>query len=136
LVELALALFRGTANRGSAVVVGALSVIAGILLIRHPIAGVQAVALFIGIWLIAVGMIRFVMAFDSPSGRLARMAIAAVQVIFGIAIVSSNHIGFATLALVVGISFIADGITMIAAALLVRSLGHGESRSPGPAVAA
>src|SRR5947207_4653447 len=45
IVELVGALGRDTANRGLVLLLGVLNLIVGILLIRHPIGGVQAIAL-------------------------------------------------------------------------------------------
>ena len=64
IVELATGAGRGTANRGLVVLLGVLNLIVGILLIRHPIGGVQAIALFLGIWLMAAGVVRFVITFE------------------------------------------------------------------------
>lgn len=128
IVELVAAIGRDTSHRGLVVLLGLLNLIVGIALIRHPIAGVQAIALFIGIWLIAAGMIRFVMAFEAQGDRRGRLLIAAIEAIFGIVIVSSPHIGFATLALLVGISFIANGIAMIVFGLLLRTIKEPRRR--------
>ncbi len=57
-VELYLSLAGGADDRATTAVLAILNVIIGVLLIRHPIAGVQAIALFIGIWLITVGVLR------------------------------------------------------------------------------
>ncbi len=114
IVELVAALGGETQNRGLLGVVGVLSVIAGVLLIRHPLGGVRAVALLVGIWLLAVGVVRFVAAFVGGENRLWRIAGAAVLAIFGVVIVASPHIGYATLALITGISFICYGISMMA----------------------
>jgi uncharacterized membrane protein HdeD (DUF308 family) len=91
-----------------------LSVVAGVLLIRHPLGRVKAVALLLGIWLIAAGVVRFVAAFSAPEHRVWRIVVALVLAIFGVVIVSSPHIGYATLALVAGICFILYGIGMLA----------------------
>ena len=115
IVELVAALSGETENRGLLAVVGALSVIAGVLLIRHPLGGVKAVALLLGIWLIGGGVVCFVSAFFAQNDRLWRIAAAVVFVIFGIVIVSSPHIGYATLAVLAGICFICYGLAMIAA---------------------
>jgi uncharacterized membrane protein HdeD (DUF308 family) len=122
IVELATGAGRGTANRGLVVLLGVLNLIVGILLIRHPIGGVQAIALFLGIWLIAAGVVRFVITFEYQGKRLGRFVTAAVEALFGLVIVASPHIGFATLALLVGISFISYGIAMIASGVLVRTV--------------
>jgi uncharacterized membrane protein HdeD (DUF308 family) len=121
-----------TQNRGLLAVLGALSVIAGVLLIRHPLGGVKAVALLLGIWLIAAGVVRFVAAFATREHRLWRIAVALVLAIFGVVIVSSPHIGYATLAVIAGIGFICYGIGMMAlgwAMHVVRR--HGASVAPG-----
>jgi uncharacterized membrane protein HdeD (DUF308 family) len=47
-----------TENRGLVAILGVVRVVVGILLIRHPIAGVTAVALLLGIWLIAAAVVR------------------------------------------------------------------------------
>jgi uncharacterized membrane protein HdeD (DUF308 family) len=130
IVEIYWAIADGVESHATAALLGILNVVVGILLVRHPIAGVQAVALFIGIWLTAVGVFRAVVAVGSPAGRLGRLLIAGVEIFAGIVIVASPDIGYATLTLLVGISFIANGIAMIAAGVLLRTL-----KPPRPDVA-
>jgi uncharacterized membrane protein HdeD (DUF308 family) len=130
IVEVYLSLAHHVERPATAALLGILNVIVGVLLIRHPIAGVQAIALFIGIWLMAVGVVRVVVAFETPGGRLGRLLIAGVEILAGIVIVSSPDIGYTTLTLLVGFSFIANGIAMIAAGLLLRLL-----KPPRPDVA-
>ena len=60
ILELAASLMHSTQNRGTVALIGALTSIVGVLLIRHPVQGIVCVALLIGIWLIVVGVIRFV----------------------------------------------------------------------------
>jgi uncharacterized membrane protein HdeD (DUF308 family) len=122
IVELVSAAGGGRGNRGLAVLLGVLNLIVGLLLIRHPIGGVQAIALFLGIWLIAAGVVRFVITFESSGKRLGRFVTAAIEALFGLVIVASPHIRFTTLAVLVGISFIAYGIAMIASGVLVRTV--------------
>jgi uncharacterized membrane protein HdeD (DUF308 family) len=126
IVELVTAAGGGTANRGLAVLLGVLNLIVGLLLIRHPIGGVQAIALFLGIWLIAAGVVRFVITFEQGGKRLGRFVMAGIEALFGLVIVASPHIGFTTLALLVGISFIAYGMAMIASGVLVRTVTREE----------
>jgi uncharacterized membrane protein HdeD (DUF308 family) len=124
IVELAVSLSRATPNRGMVALVGALSAIVGILLIRHPIAGVAAVALLIGIWLAAVGVVRFVAAFGEPEHRVWNIVVAVVEVIAGVVIVASPDIGFATLAVLVGIGFILKGLAMCVLGWSMRAVRH------------
>jgi uncharacterized membrane protein HdeD (DUF308 family) len=126
IIELIAALSSHTENRGSLAVIGVISVIAGVLLIRHPLGGVRAVALLVGIWLIAAGVVRFIAAFESPENRLWRIIAASILAIFGIIIVASPHIGYATLALITGIGFICYGIGMMALGWAMHSIRkHG-----------
>jgi uncharacterized membrane protein HdeD (DUF308 family) len=123
IVELIASFSSSTENRGLIALLGVLNVIVGILLIRHPIQGVTVIALFIGIWLIVVGVVRFVVAFEMHGHRTWRFVLAAIEVIAGIVIVSDPHIGFATLALFVGLAFIINGIGLVMVGIAVRMAG-------------
>jgi uncharacterized membrane protein HdeD (DUF308 family) len=125
IVELIASLSAQTQNRGLLAVIGVISVVAGVLLIRHPLGGVRAVALLIGIWLIAAGLVRFVAAFETPENRLWRIGVSLVLAIFGVVIVASPHIGYATLALITGIGFICYGIGMTALGWAMHVLRRG-----------
>jgi uncharacterized membrane protein HdeD (DUF308 family) len=114
ILELVSSFMRSTQNRGLVALFGVLSAIVGVLLIRHPIGGVAAVALLIGIWLIAVGVIRFATAFEEYAHRGWHALVGIVELIAGIAIIANPNIGFATLAILVGIGFILNGIGMAA----------------------
>ncbi len=112
ILELAASLMHGTQNRGAVALLGALTSIVGVLLIRHPVQGIVFVALLIGIWLIVVGVIRFVAAFEMLEHRGWNMIAGLVELIAGIVIVSNPNIGYATLAVLVGIAFILNGMGM------------------------
>jgi uncharacterized membrane protein HdeD (DUF308 family) len=127
-LDLIASLGRHNENRGLTAVLGVVSVVVGVLLIRHPIGGVLAVALLIGIWLIAGGVVRMVRAFDSDQ-RAWSIVLALVEVAAGIVIVSSPPIGFATLALLTGISFIVYGAATFALGWLMHTLRR-DAQSP------
>ena len=112
IIELAASLMHGTQNRGMVALLGALTAIVGVLLIRHPVGGIVFVALLIGIWLIAVGVIRFVTAFETAEHRGWNMIAGLIELIAGIVIVSDPSIGYTTLAVLVGIAFIVNGMGM------------------------
>lgn len=114
IVELLASLMRSTQDRGLVALFGVLSAIVGILLIRHPVAGVEFVALLVGLWLITVGVIRFATAFYEYSHRFWHGFAGALAMIAGVVIIVDSDIGYATLALLVGIGFIANGIGMTA----------------------
>jgi uncharacterized membrane protein HdeD (DUF308 family) len=111
-------------NRGLLAVLGVISAIAGVILIRHPISGVVAVALILGLWLITIGIIRLIRTFSAVGRRIWSFLLAGVELIAGIVIVSSPHIGVATLALLVGISFIVRGIALCQIGWVLHAVKH------------
>jgi len=133
IAEFVLAFDRRTANRGLVALLALLDVVVGILLIRHPVGGVKAIALLLAIWLIAAGVVRLIIAFDTHGDRLGRFVVAAIEIVFGIVIVANPNIGFATLAVLVGIAFIVNGLGIIAVGVLLRAV-RNQPPPPGLAV--
>ncbi len=121
--DVAISFNRRTPNRGLAAIVGVLSAVIGVLLVRHPIGGVLFVALLIGIWLIAIGVVRFVEAFDSDR-RAWNIVVALLEIAAGIVIVAAPPIGFATLALLTGIAFILNGVAIFALGWMMHTVRH------------
>ncbi len=107
-------------NRALAAIVGVLGIIVGIALIRHPIHGVNAIGLLIGIWLVAAGVIRFVRSLAEEGNRLLRVIIALLEIFVGIAIVANPDIGYTALAIIAGIWLIINGIGMTVLAVALR----------------
>jgi uncharacterized membrane protein HdeD (DUF308 family) len=124
IMELIASFSRQTQSRGLVALLGVLSAIVGIVLIRHPIAGVVAIALLIGIWLVAIGVVRLAVGFDDPQQRGWNLVAAVLEILAGIVIVASPDIGFATLALLVGIAFILNGIGLLGLGWSLHSLGQ------------
>ena len=131
--DIVVAIAEGGEGRGMLALVGVLSAIVGILLIRHPIGSVAAVALLVGIWLVCIGVVRLIRAFAVPVGRGWNLFVAFIEIVAGIVIVSSPDIGVTTLAILVGIAFIVRGIGLCAAAWVLHAVKH-EAASPPPAV--
>jgi uncharacterized membrane protein HdeD (DUF308 family) len=111
IMELGIAVFAE--RSGAAALLGVVGIVIGIILIRHPTHSVLAIALLIGLWLIAIGVIRLVRTFALIEGRVWNVVVAAVEIIAGIVIVSSPNIGFGTLAVLVGLGFILQGLAMV-----------------------
>jgi len=127
ILELIASFMRSTTNRGLVALLGVLTAVIGVLLIRHPVGGVTAVALLIGIWLIAMGVIRFVTAFDEYRHRGWHALAGALELIAGIVIVANPNIGYTTLAILVGIGFIVNGIGLTALGWGIRDIRHAAS---------
>lgn len=127
-VEVLWSLFDSVENRGLIAVLGVVSAIAGVILIRHPVRSVVAIALLVGLWLIVAGVTRLIRAFGESRQGPWSVLLALLEMIAGIVIVSSPGIGVATLALLVGISLIARGIGLSTAGWLL----HNVAGEPGP----
>ena len=100
------------------------------VLIRHPVGGIAFVAVLLGVWLIAIGAVRFVLSFEAEGHRLWRLVVAVVEVIAGIAIIASPHIGFATLALLVGFAFIVNGVSMFLLGIAMHTVKRDTVEPP------
>jgi uncharacterized membrane protein HdeD (DUF308 family) len=120
IMELVMSLGHAEADRALAAIVGVLAIVIGILLIRHPTNAVNAIGLLIGIWLVAAGVVRLLRAI-AVSGGLLRMAIAVLEIIVGVVVVSDPHIGYATLAVLVGIWLIVNGLAWMGLGFVVRA---------------
>jgi uncharacterized membrane protein HdeD (DUF308 family) len=102
-------------GRGLLAVIGVLSAIAGLVLIKKPFDTLVVFTLVFGIWLVVAGVVRFVSAFSEVEGRGGSIAIAVVDVIAGIVILSWPELGLTTLAVIIGIVLILRGILLMAA---------------------
>ena len=136
IVEVGAALLGRTENRALTAMLGVLGALAGVLLIRHPVAGIVWAALLIGAWLLIGGITRMIVAFDATEHRAWQALVGAVQLIAGIVIVASPGIGFATLALFVGISFVMNGLAMFALGWAMHEVDERTAAPPREAGAA
>jgi uncharacterized membrane protein HdeD (DUF308 family) len=120
-------------HRGTLAVLGVISVIAGLLLVRHPVGGVVAISLLLGIWLVAYGLVRLVGSFDEGN-RVLNLVVAVVAIVAGVLIVASPTIAVSTLGLIVGIAFVVRGVGLVAEAWsfhgLKQQLSPGHKAAP------
>jgi len=135
--EIVVALLGATDRRAFGVLTGIASAVLGILLIRHPLHGVVAVALLLGLWLIIAGAARLAWAIGEEDRRAWNVVVAAIEIIAGIVIVSSPHIGVATLALLIGVSLIVRGLALAAIGWFIERIARDpELQAHGPVAAA
>ena len=112
LVGIALVLLVAREERAFIAVLAVLDIVIGTLLIRHPVRGVEVIALLLGIWLIATGLVRALAgAMDEP--RVWRIVSGLILLIAGVVIVANPDIGYGTLAVISGIGFVGYGIALI-----------------------
>ena len=74
-----------------------------------------------------MGVIRFVTAFDEYRHRGWHALAGALELIAGIVIVANPNIGYTTLAILVGIGFIVNGIGLTALGWGIREIRHAAS---------
>jgi len=127
-VAIVASIFRRGEGRGMLALIGVLSAIAGLVLIKKPFDTLVVFILIFGVWLIVAGVVRFVGVFGEPEGRAGNIAIAVLDVIAGIVVLSWPAPSLATLAVIIGIVLIFRGILWIAAGWELRGLGHEVDR--------
>ena len=121
IVDLVSSFTRAEDNRALAAIVGLLAIVIGILLIRHPTTAVSAIGLLIGIWLVAAGVVRLLRAITGGRHVLIRLAIALLEIAVGVLVVSAPHLGYNTLAIVIGIWLIINGLAWIGLGIVSRA---------------
>jgi uncharacterized membrane protein HdeD (DUF308 family) len=116
-------------GRGLLALVGALSAIAGLVLIKKPFDTLVVFTLIVGVWFVVAGVVRFVAALGEPEGRAGNIVIAILDLIAGIVILSWPSLGLATLAVIIGIVLIFRGALFIGAGWELHRLGRALTAS-------
>ena len=109
-------------GRGLLALIGVLSAIAGLVLIKKPFDTLVVFTLIFGVWFVVAGIVRFVVALASPEGRGWNLFTAILDVIAGIVILSWPDLGLATLAVIIGIVLIVRGALFIVAGWQLHKL--------------
>lgn len=100
-------------GRGLLATLGVLSVIAGLLLIKHPFNALVVFVMIVGIWFVASGVVRLISAIGEREGRGGNIAMSLIDLIAGIAILSWPDLSLSTFAVIVGIVLIIRGFASI-----------------------
>src|SRR4051794_6081370 len=101
-------------------VVGMLSLIAGLVVVRHPEGSVVAVALTIGIYFVVIGALDLAQAILGPR-RLMALFKGVLAIAAGTIIIASPDIGVKTLALIIGISLCLQGVVQLLEGFALRT---------------
>jgi uncharacterized membrane protein HdeD (DUF308 family) len=117
-------------GRGLLALIGVLSVIAGLVLIKKPFDTLVVFTLIVGVWFVVAGIVRFVVALTSPEGRGGSIVTAILDLIAGIVILSWPDLGLSTLAVIIGIVLIIRGVVFIASGWLLHKLNDDLPSSP------
>ena len=105
-------------------IVGVLAVLAGLICLVRPGAGVLALLLALSFWFIIVGISDLARALEGHEQRVIAGVLGVIGIAAGVIIVANPDIGLATLALLAGIGFIVRGSVEVMAALYIRQLAH------------
>ena len=115
-------------GRGLLALIGVLSAIAGLVLIKKPFDTLVVFTLIIGVWFVVAGGVRFVTAVASPEGRSGNIVVAILDVVAGTVILAWPDLGLATVAVIIGIALILRGIVFIVAGWQL----HGSTATKQP----
>lgn len=110
------------ANRALNALLGVLALIAGLICIRRPGESLLAIVIVLGVYLIAEGVFRIVLAIGSEGRRWWGVMLGAFDVIVGIVIMSWPKIGLVTLAVFFAVTMIVRGAFAIVVGLKLRSV--------------
>ncbi len=113
---------KGEHGRGLVAVLGVISIIAGLVLVKHPFSVLNAFIVIVGIWFVVSGVIRFAGAFSESENRGTNIAVGLLDVAAGIIVLVWPNVGLATLAIIIGIVLIMRGIAFTAAGWQIRKL--------------
>ena len=111
-------------GRGLLALIGVLSAIAGLVLIKRPFDTLVVFAIIVGIWFIVGGVVRFVVALSEREGRGGNIFVALVDLVVGIVILAWPDLGLATFAVIVGIGLILRGALFVYAGWQMHKLGQ------------
>jgi uncharacterized membrane protein HdeD (DUF308 family) len=137
LVDGVIAIFRSifgeSANRGLLALVGVLSAIAGLVLIKKPFETLIVFALIVGVWFIVVGIVRFVAAFALREDRGLNIFMAIIDIAAGIVVLAWPELSLATLAVIFGIVLVIRGVMFTIVGFQLRKLDSalGDPAAPG-----
>ena len=115
--------FMGDETAGGRVLMallGALSIIVGLLVLRNPGQGIAALALLLGIYFVAVGVLSFARAGSQAEGRGLLIFIGIIDLIVGVVILVQPLLGVEVLILLVWLRLLLRGVLLIGTGFQLR----------------
>jgi uncharacterized membrane protein HdeD (DUF308 family) len=103
-------------------IVGFLAILAGLVCLVRPGAGVLTLLIALSFWFIITGVADLARALDEREHRVIAGLLGVIGIAAGVIIVANPDIGLTTLALLAGIAFIVRGTVELMAGLYMRSL--------------
>ena len=110
-----------TARRVFAVLLGVVSLIAGVICLRLPDAGLFTLVVVTGVYLIVAGVLNIASSLGDDQPWLV-FALGAANLVLGVVILALPEISLVTFALLFGLGLIVRGAVAVAVALRLRRL--------------
>ena len=123
-------IFGGGDSRGLLALIGVLSAIAGLVLIKKPFETLVVFTLIVGVWFVVAGIVRLVSAFASREARVGNILVAILDLTAGAVILAWPDLGLATLAVIIGIVLIVRGGLFVVAGWQLRRLDRAPETDP------
>jgi uncharacterized membrane protein HdeD (DUF308 family) len=117
-------------GRAVSAILGVITLIAGVICIRRPGESLLAIVIVAGVYLIAVGVIRVVRAFEVADGRGWALLLAVVDVAAGCLILAWPDLGLATVAIMFAATMLVRGLFEIVMGFKLRGLRDEEEPTP------
>jgi uncharacterized membrane protein HdeD (DUF308 family) len=114
----------GSARRALAVLLGVISLIAGVMCLRLPGAGLLALVIVAGAYLIVAGVLQIAGAVGDDQPWLG-FALGLVNLVLGILILALPGLGLVTFAILFAIGLLVRGALALWVGLRLRRLRHG-----------
>jgi uncharacterized membrane protein HdeD (DUF308 family) len=130
ILELVEAVAGDPESRALSAIVGIVGILAGLVCIRRPGESLLALVVVVGIYLVASGCVRLMLAIGAPEHRGMALLAAFVDLVLGILILAWPHVSLATLAVLFGISLIFRGAFALVRALALRRVHKDATTAP------
>lgn len=108
-------------------VLGALGIVAGVLVVTRPIRGVTVIGLVFGTYLLVSAAVAFVAARGGGADRSVDTLRGVADLVAGIIVIAWPGIGLLTLAAILGVYLVARGVLDVSASLALQR-GTGAAR--------
>jgi len=114
----------GTARRVLAVLLGVISLIAGVMCLRLPGAGLLALVIVVGVYLVVAGVLQIASAVGDDQPWMG-YALGVLNLVLGILILALPDLGIVTFAVLFGIGLVVRGAVALWVGLQLRRLRAG-----------
>ena len=120
-VEILVAIFGKGEGRGVLALIGVVTAIAGLLLVKKPFETLTVLILILGIVFVVAAIARLVDAVSSREGRAGNLLICLIDLAAGVIILAWPDLTLTAIAVIIGIVLIVRGLLMIVFGFQLRS---------------